>query len=86
MSQGRTDTMFKWGVFSTIIVLISFAIGLRSGVEGVALAYTIATCLLAYPSFAIPFRLNRPESEALLSTVPVNHTCDAHARDYCHPH
>jgi PST family polysaccharide transporter len=57
LSQGRTDVLFKWGIFSTSVVLISFAAGLRWGVEGVALAYTIANYLLAYPSFAIPFRL-----------------------------
>jgi len=57
LSQGRTDTMFKWGIFATTIYLISFAVGLRWGVEGVAIAYTIASYSVAYPAFAIPFRL-----------------------------
>jgi PST family polysaccharide transporter len=57
MSQGRTDTMLKWGIFAASIALISFAVGLRWGVEGVAIAYAIASYLLAYPGFAIPFRL-----------------------------
>ena len=57
LSQGRTDIFFRWAVVCTVIVLISFALGLRSGVEGVALAYTIASLLLLYPSHAIAFRL-----------------------------
>ncbi|MGZ4945460.1 MAG: MOP flippase family protein [Halobacteriota archaeon] len=57
LSQGRTDVLFKLSIFTTIIVAIAFAAGLRWGVEGVAIAYTIATYLLAYPVFAIAFRL-----------------------------
>jgi O-antigen/teichoic acid export membrane protein len=57
LSQGRTDIMLKWGILSTIVVVISFFVGLRWGVVGVAAAYTIATYSLAYPGFAIPFRL-----------------------------
>jgi O-antigen/teichoic acid export membrane protein len=57
LSQGRTDTMFKVGIFTTSILVISFAVGLRWGVEGVAIAYTIATYLTGYPVFAIGFRL-----------------------------
>ncbi|MEI7828055.1 MAG: MOP flippase family protein [Euryarchaeota archaeon] len=57
LSQGRTDIMLKVGIFSTILYLVSFAVGLRWGVEGVAIAYTIASFLLLYPIHAIPFRL-----------------------------
>lgn len=57
LSQGRTDIMLRWATVCTIIVLISFAIGLRWGVEGVALAYTIANFSIFYPSLAISFRL-----------------------------
>jgi O-antigen/teichoic acid export membrane protein len=57
LSQGRTDILFKWGIFSAVLFVISFAVGLRWGVLGVAIAYTIAGYLLAYPAFAIPFRL-----------------------------
>ena len=56
-SQGRTDVMFRWGLFSVTIVTIGFIIGLRGNVEGVTIAYAIATLILAYPSFAIPFKL-----------------------------
>ncbi len=57
LSQGRTDVLFKLSIFMTVVVAISFVVGLRWGVEGVAIAYTIATYLLAYPVFAVAFRL-----------------------------
>ncbi|MGZ4852783.1 MAG: MOP flippase family protein [Halobacteriota archaeon] len=57
LSQGRTDTLFRLNIFTTVVVVISFVVGLRAGVEGVAVAYTIATYALAYPVFTIAFRL-----------------------------
>jgi O-antigen/teichoic acid export membrane protein len=57
MSQGRTDVMFKMGIVTAIVLVISFVVGLRGGVEGVVLAYTIAIYLKAYPVFVIAFRL-----------------------------
>jgi PST family polysaccharide transporter len=57
LSQGRTDVLLKVGIFTTSVVVISFAVGLRWGVEGVAIAYTIATYLTAYPLLAIAFRV-----------------------------
>ena len=57
-SQGRTDIQFKWGVFSGIVRLTAFIIGLRWGIVGVASAYVISGYLvLWYPSWAIPGRL-----------------------------
>jgi O-antigen/teichoic acid export membrane protein len=56
-SQGRTDMMFKLSIFTTVIVVISFVVGLRGGVEGVVIAYTVALYLIAYPIFVIAFRL-----------------------------
>jgi PST family polysaccharide transporter len=57
LSQGRTDTLLKVGAVGTIVVVISFVVGLRWGVEGVVIAYTIASYLIAYPVSAIAFRL-----------------------------
>ncbi len=56
-SQGRTDILFKWGLFSVTIITIAFIIGLRWDVEGITIAYAFAAFLLMYPNFAIPFRL-----------------------------
>jgi len=57
LSQGRTDVLFKVGVFTTVLLVISFVVGLRGGVEGVVIAYTVAIYLKAYPVFVIAFRL-----------------------------
>jgi len=56
-SQGRTDIMFRFGLISGSIFIISFVVGLRWGTLGVAVAYTIANFLLWYPTWSIPARL-----------------------------
>jgi O-antigen/teichoic acid export membrane protein len=56
-SLGRTDTMFKWGIFSGIIYISSFVIGIHWGILGVAIAYALSGYfILWYPSWAIPGR------------------------------
>jgi O-antigen/teichoic acid export membrane protein len=57
LCKGRTDWMFRWGGFAGILFMISFVIGLRWGIVGVATGYAIANLLLIYPNFAIPFSL-----------------------------
>lgn len=57
-SQGRTDLMFRWGVASGGVLLVSFGIGIQWGMIGVAVAYTIVSgVIVPYPLFAIPGRL-----------------------------
>lgn len=56
-AKGRTDWMFRWAIVKSVLMVLSFAVGLRWGVVGVAAAYAIATWLVLYPNFAIPFRL-----------------------------
>lgn len=56
-AKGRTDWMLWWGVAAGTLVIVSFLIGLQWGITGVAAAYAVASTMLAYPSFAIPFRL-----------------------------
>jgi PST family polysaccharide transporter len=57
LSQGRTDILFKVGIFTTVLLVIAFVVGLPYGVEGVVIAYTVAIYLKAYPVFAVSFRL-----------------------------
>ncbi len=57
LSQGRTDVLFKLAIITSSLAAISFAVGLRWGVEGVAIAYTIEQYLQAGPVYAIAFRL-----------------------------
>ena len=56
LSQARTATLFKFGLFVTAFYAVAFAIGLQWNIEGVAVSYAIAVSLLIYPAFAIPFR------------------------------
>jgi O-antigen/teichoic acid export membrane protein len=56
-AKGRTDLMFKWGIFTGILAVMSFFIGVQSGVNGVALSYLAVTVLWTYPGFAIPLSL-----------------------------
>lgn len=58
IAKGRTDWMFRWGLSAAFLYVIAFLIGVRYGIRGVALSYAIVHLgVLAYPSFAIPFRL-----------------------------
>ena len=58
MSKGRTDWFFRWGVASGCVLVISFVIGVRFGIMGVAIAYCIAYLgITMIPGFLIPFRL-----------------------------
>lgn len=50
VSTGRTDRMFRWGIFSSLCIVVSFIVGLPFGAIGVATAYTICILLLAVPA------------------------------------
>ena len=56
-AKGHTSLQFRVGSLFSILITISFAIGLRWGINGVAAAYAITSLFLVYPAFAIPFRL-----------------------------
>jgi O-antigen/teichoic acid export membrane protein len=56
-AKGRTDWLFRWGLFATAVSVGSFFAGLHWGIRGVAVAYLIVNLLLVYPTFAVPFRL-----------------------------
>jgi len=56
-TQGRTDILFRWQIFASICYVLSFIVGLRWGIMGVATCYAIAWTALMFPSFAIPLRL-----------------------------
>lgn len=51
LSQGRTDLQFKVSLFLQSNIMIAIIIGLKWGVMGVAIAYSIASIINTYPSF-----------------------------------
>nr|NQU90815.1 MOP flippase family protein [Bacteroidota bacterium] len=67
--NGRTDWMFYWGIASGTLVILAFLVGLRWGILGVAAAYVIASFLLLYPNYSIPFRLVDLEFASLIKTL-----------------
>lgn len=56
-AKGRTDLQFRWGLFSSFIIVSSFVIGLRWGIVGVAAAYAVATIILTYPGLRLAYGL-----------------------------
>jgi O-antigen/teichoic acid export membrane protein len=49
ISTGKTNQMFKWGLFASPFIVLSFFIGLPYGAKGVAFSYAIAMILQALP-------------------------------------
>lgn len=57
-SQGRTDWMFRWGMFTGTAGIVSFIIGVWLGtLKALAYCYAIANILLIYHNFSIPGKL-----------------------------
>lgn len=56
-AKGRTDWMFRWSLAALAVFAPGFLLGIPWGIYGVAAGYGVATALLFYPSFAVPFRL-----------------------------
>ena len=56
-TQGKTNLLFRWQVFASVAYVASFVVGLRWGIMGVAVSYTIVWTLLMVPMLVIPFRL-----------------------------
>jgi PST family polysaccharide transporter len=74
-SQGRTDWMFRWGIFATIVTLIAFGVGILWGVMGVVIAYTIRTALLTGINFSIAGRLVSMSLKDVLDAVTGELSC-----------
>jgi len=54
-AKNKTDVWLKWGIVSGILTVISFIIGLKWGVLGVAISYLVVNVLLIIPGMKIPF-------------------------------
>jgi PST family polysaccharide transporter len=57
IAKERTGLLFRWGLSAGLLLILSFVIGLRWGVVGVASCYAIVSLVLAYPGMSIPLRL-----------------------------
>ena len=68
-TQARTDLQFRWMMFASVFYVLSFIVGLRWGILGVATCYAIVWPVLMVPSFLIPFRLIDLSGWAFLRTL-----------------
>jgi O-antigen/teichoic acid export membrane protein len=50
LSFGFSDRYFYWGVFNNLVFVPAFVIGLQFGIEGVAVAYAVASYIKLVPS------------------------------------
>jgi len=59
--KGRADLLLYWGIFSGVLSVSAYAVGLNWGVEGVAWAYALVTAFMTIPSFIMPMRVINTE-------------------------
>jgi O-antigen/teichoic acid export membrane protein len=58
IAKGRTDWMFRWGLYGCAVLVTAFVIGVRWGTTGVAAAYAISYFIfILYPGFWLAFKL-----------------------------
>lgn len=57
MVKAKAHWLLYWQIAAGALTACSYLIGLRWGIIGVGIAYATAILFLAYPAFAIPFRL-----------------------------
>ena len=69
LAKGRTDWMFRLVLVFAPVQIAGYLAGSPWGIEGVAIGYAVANLVLAYPTFAVPFRLVGLRVSALLATL-----------------
>lgn len=72
LSCGRPDLQFKWSIFAVPLICIAIAIGLKWGINGVAVSYTAAELCLWLLSHVIANKLiNLKMKDFLMSLIPI---------------
>jgi len=67
-AKGRTDLWFKWGLFTGVIFVSAFVLGLKWGILGVSIGYLIANIITIYPGLRISLKLiDLPVSDFITS-------------------
>ncbi len=66
---GRTDILFRLGLFSTALHVTAFLVGLRWGISGVAGAYLVASAINAVVCFQVTLRLLDQKVSPLFAAV-----------------
>ena len=55
-AKTRTGSMFLWGIFSGLLSIGAFAVGLHWGMLGVTIGYAVWSAVILVPCLVIPFR------------------------------
>lgn len=66
---GRTDSLFKLGLFSSALHVVAFIVGVRWGVAGVAAAYLVATLINCIVCFHVLLPMLQLSFASLLNAV-----------------
>ncbi len=69
LAKGRTDLMLRLALFFGPVQIAGYLAGSPWGLQGVAIGYAVANLVLAYPNFAVPFRLVSLRLSALLAAL-----------------
>jgi hypothetical protein len=83
LSQGRTDVLFKVGIFTTVIAVISFVVGLRGGDRRGCNRVHDSDILDSIPSFCNRISIDRHERKVRVGNAVVSYNGSAHVRDCC---
>jgi O-antigen/teichoic acid export membrane protein len=66
---GRTDALFRLGLFGTAVCVLAFVIGVRWGVTGVAAAYLVATVITGAACYKVLLRILGQTVSSLAAAV-----------------
>jgi PST family polysaccharide transporter len=69
LATGKTDKIFHWTLFSSLIILPAYLIGLPYGARGVALACACANIILFYPSLYYATKVAGLSLKAIFKTI-----------------
>jgi PST family polysaccharide transporter len=70
LSQGRGQDLFRFGVWSALINVVSFVIGLPWGALGVAISYTLVNYAVVVPLYAVSIGRSGPvTTRSLIETT-----------------
>ena len=56
LSLGRTDRQLKWGIFASLVTVLSFIIGIRWGALGIATAFSVQSVTKFFPGIVYCYR------------------------------
>jgi PST family polysaccharide transporter len=78
LSQGRTDIVFRWGIYTTLVRVVGVFVGAQWGLMGVAWTYVLGTYVfICYPTWSCAGRLVGLGFKVLIKNVAGPFYCAA---------